>query len=184
MNKTKTVLAALLVTVMGAGAANVMANDGDSEGYKGKGDRGSYSHGKHHGGKHHGKRGGGEHMMRYMGKKLNLTDAQKTQVKELRETQKTQMQPLREQGREIRQEMMALDTTAADYSEKVAAIADTKANLDRQNFILKSQFRQQFEAILTDEQRATMKSMQEKHQARMQERMEKRDAKKEEKSAE
>lgn len=202
MNKTKTVLAALLVTAMSAGATTAMAHDDD--GHHGKrshnysqegkhhgekrhdGERhGSKHHGekrhggKRHGGKHqHGKRQGGEQMMRFMAKKLDMTDAQKTQIKELRTAQKAKMQPLREQSRTLRQEMMKLDTTSADYSTQVAALADKKANIDRQSFILKSELRQQFNAVLTDEQRAKMKSMQEKRQERMQKRMEKQEAKK------
>ncbi|WP_022952742.1 Spy/CpxP family protein refolding chaperone [Leucothrix mucor] len=222
MNKTKTVLAALLVTAMSAGATTAMAHDDD--GHHGKRSHDYSQEGKHHGSKHHGekrhdgerhgskhhgekrhngerhgnkhhgekrhggkghgnkhqhgKRQGGEQMMRFMAKKLNMTDAQKMQIKELRTAQKAKMQPLREQSRTLRQEMMKLDTTSADYSTQVAALADKKANIDRQSFILKSELRQQFNAVLTDEQRATMKSMQEKRQERMQKRMEKQEAKK------
>lgn len=216
MNKTKTVLAALLVSAMTVGASSAMANDGD-DCHKGKrgenhsqedrhhggkhnseqGERhGSKHHGKRHDGERHshkgygnkgdrhgnkqhsGKREGGEQMMRFMAKKLDLTDAQKTQVKALRTAQKTKMEPLREQSRSIRQEMMKLDTASADYITQLTAIADKKANLDRQSFILKGELRQQFNALLTDEQRATMKSMQEKRQERMQARMEKKAEKK------
>ena len=209
MNNTKTVLATLLATALTVGATTAMAHDNDD--YKGKRSHNYSEEGKHHGGKHHGerrhkgerhdhhgkkhhsgkrhggkhqhgKRQGGEQMMSFLAKKLDLTDAQKTQIKELRSAQKTKMQPLREQARTLRQEMMKLDTTSADYSTQVAALADKKANLDRQSFILKSELRQQFNAVLTDEQRATMKSMQEKRQERMEKRMEKRAAKQAEKA--
>lgn len=154
----KAILVTLLASTLGLGAAAVHANDA-SDTRDGKG----YS--KHHDGKHAGKRSGrhgGGHMMKRMAKKLNLTEAQQTQIKSFREAQKAQHETLREQMKTLRSETQALDTTSADYQNQVAALADKKANLDRQSFIQRNEARQQFESVLTTEQRTLLKEMQEK----------------------
>ncbi|WP_022953943.1 Spy/CpxP family protein refolding chaperone [Leucothrix mucor] len=160
----KAILVTLLASTLGLGAAAVHANDA-SDTRDGKG----YS--KHHDGKgkHAGKRGGrhgGGHMMKRMAKKLNLTEDQQAQIKSFREAQRTQHQTLREQMKELRTETQALDTSSADYQNQVAALADKKANLDRAAFIQRNEARQQFESVLTAEQRATLKEMQEKRKNR------------------
>lgn len=168
----KTILVTLLASTLGLGAAAVHANDA-SDMRDGKG----YS--KHHDGKHAGKRGGrhgGGHMMKRMAKKLNLTEDQQAQIKSFREAQRTQHQTLREQMKELRTETQALDSTSADYQNQVAALADKKANLDRQAFIQRNEARQQFESVLTAEQRATLKEMQEKRKSRGDKRGGKRNA--------
>ena len=72
----KAILVTLLASTLGLGAAAaVQADNTSSENGKG------YS--KQDGGKHHGKRGGkrgGGKMMKRMAKKLNLTEAQQTQL--------------------------------------------------------------------------------------------------------
>lgn len=156
----KSILVTLLASTLGLGAAAVQADNTTSDNGKG------YS--KHEGGKHFGKRGGkrGGMMMKRMAKKLNLTEEQQAQIKTFREAQKEQHQALRTEQKAIRDEMKALDTSSADYQNQVAAIADKKANLDRKSFIQRSEARQQFESVLTVEQRATLKEMKEKRQNR------------------
>jgi Spy/CpxP family protein refolding chaperone len=157
----KAILVTLLASTLGLGAAAVQADNTTSENGKG------YS--KQDGGKHHGKRGGkrgGGKMMKRMAKKLNLTEAQQTQIKTFREAQKEQHQSLRTEKQALRTEMKALDTTSADYQSQVAVIADKKANLDRQGFIQRSSARQQFESVLTAEQRVTLKEMKESRKNR------------------
>lgn len=161
----KTLLATLLASTLAFGATAVNAEETtsaaattDSESYsKHKDGKG----GKHHG-KRHGKRGGKSHGMKRMAKKLNLTEAQQAELKTLREEQKATSAPLREEMKTLRTEMKALDTSSADYDNQVAAIADKKANLERQRFIQKSAARQKFEAVLTAEQLAKLSEMKEK----------------------
>ena len=158
----KTILVTLLASTLGLGAAAaVQANDtssGNGQGYS-----------KHEGGgKHFGKRGGkrGGMKMGRIAKKLNLTEAQQAQIKSFRAAQKEQHQALRTQKQALRTEMKALDSTSTDYQSQVAVIADKKANLERQSFIQRSQSRQQFESVLTAEQRTTLKEMKESRKSR------------------
>jgi Spy/CpxP family protein refolding chaperone len=160
----KALLVTLLASTLGFGAAAVHADD------NGSGKRGGHGYSKHEGGKHAGKhrggRKGGEQMMKRMTKMLDLTEAQQAQLKTIQEAQKTQRESLREAMKSLRTEMKALDTSSDGYSNQVAALADKKANLDRQQFIQRSEARQQFESVLTEEQRAKMKEMQDKRQSR------------------
>jgi len=162
MNKTLLVTILASTLTLGASAINAAEDtttttEQSSSYSKHKDGKG----GKHHG-KSHGKRSGkGGHGMKRMIKKLDLTEAQQAELKTLREEQKAASAPLREEMKALRTEMKALDTSSADYDGQVAAIADKKANLTRQTFILKSSARQKFQAVLTAEQLATMKEMKE-----------------------
>ena len=157
----KAVLVTLLASTLGLGAATVHADDNDS---------GKRGYSKHEGGKHHGKRGGGRHggghMMKRMVKKLGLTEAQQAELKTLREAQKETHQALREEMKALQVEMKALDSTSADYNSQVVVLAYKKADLERKKFIQRSDARQKFEAVLTAEQRATMKTMKEERKSR------------------
>lgn len=154
-------LVTLLASTLGFGATAAHADDNATE------QRG-YGHLKHEGGKYSGKRGGrhGGKMMKRMIKKLDLTDAQQAQIKTLRESQKEQYKALREERKALRTEMQALDTTSADHQSQVTALADKKAKLDRKSFIQRSEARQQFEAVLTAEQRTKLKELKEKRRNR------------------
>lgn len=168
----KAVLVTLLAGTLGLGATALHAEGGDSEmkqgqGYSkhedGKGKHYGKRHGKGHG--KHGKRGGrkgGERMMKRLVEKLALTEEQQAQLKALQEEQKTTREAMREEMKSFREEMKALDTSSTDYNEKVAILADKKASMDRQKFIQRSEARQKFDAILTEEQRAKMQEMKEK----------------------
>ncbi|PWQ97969.1 Spy/CpxP family protein refolding chaperone [Leucothrix pacifica] len=154
------ILVTLLASTLGLGAAAVHADNTASENGKGYAKHENGKHGGKHAGKRGGKRGGGK-MMGRMVKQLDLTEDQQAQLETMREAQKTQSEGLREQMKSLRTEMKALDSTSADYDSQVAALADKKANLDRQQFIQRSAARQQFESVLTEEQRAKLKEMQE-----------------------
>ena len=172
MKKTNVVVATILATIVGFGSGSAMAKGGDGER--------SWKHhsGKHHGGKH-GKRGG-RHMMKRMMKKLDLTDDQKAQVKQMRETQKAENQVLRDQMKQLREDMKSLDRNDATA---VAQIATRKGELSQQMFIAKNNARLAFEAILTEEQKAKLAEMKAKREARRAERMKKREERKAAKAA-
>ena len=157
------ILVTLLASTLGLGAAAVHADDNATQNGKG--------YAKHENGKHggkHSKRGGkrGGMMMGRMAKELGLTEDQQAQLKTMREVQQSQHGGLREQMQALRTEMKALDSTSADYDSQVAALADKKANLDRAQFILRSAARQQFESVLTEEQRTKLAEMQENRQGK------------------
>ncbi|PWQ96161.1 Spy/CpxP family protein refolding chaperone [Leucothrix arctica] len=155
------ILVTLLASTLGLGATAAQADNHDS-GKKGQG------HAKHEGGKHQSKKSGkrGGNMMKRMTEKLSLTEDQQAQIKTLRESQKELSQALRAEKKALYTEIKALDTTSADYDSEVAALADKKAMVDRKAFIQRSTARQQFEAVLTAEQRVTMKEMKESRKNR------------------
>ena len=157
----KAILVTLLASTLGLGAAAAQADNHNSE-KKGHGNA------KHEGGKHHGMKGGkrGGHMMKRMAQKLSLTEDQQAQIKTLRENQKELSQALRAEKKALYTEIKALDTTSADYDSEVAVLADKKAIVDRKEFIQRSTARQQFESVLTAEQRVTMKEMKESRKDR------------------
>ncbi|RVU84387.1 hypothetical protein EOL70_12960 [Leucothrix sargassi] len=148
------ILVTLLASTLGLGAA-VQANDTSSSVQE------TQIQKEHKGGKHKGQRGGhrGGKSMKRIAKKLELTEAQQAQIKTFREAQKETRQATREAYKALRTEMKALDTTSADYANQVAALADKKANLERTTFIQRSESRQQFLSVLTEEQRAKLDEM-------------------------
>lgn len=167
----KALLMTLLAGTLGLGTA-AQAQDGERCDHDGQG----YS--KQENGKHHGKRGGrhgGKHGERHynserkmarIAKKLNLTEDQQAQIKSLRSAQDTERQALREEMKALRTKMRELDTTNADYAGQVVILADQQANLQRKKFIQRSEARQQFEAVLTEAQRTTLKEMKAKRKNR------------------
>ncbi len=159
----KALLVTLLASTLGLGATAVHAESESS-------DKRGHGYSKHKDGKHHGKRGGkrhgGAHKMQRIAKKLGLTEAQQAEIKTLREAQKEEHKALREEMKAFREKMKALDTSSADYDSQVAALADEKANFERKRFIQKSAARQAFMNVLTEEQRATLKTMKEERKNR------------------
>ena len=162
----KAILVTLLASTLGFGAAAAQANDETCDKRGGHG-YSKHKGGEHKGGKHRGgKRHGGGHMMKRMTEKLDLTEAQQAELKTLREAQKEEHKTLREEMKALRTEMQALDTTSADYQSQVVVLADKKAILDRKQFIQRSEARQKFEAVLTAEQRTTLKELKESRKSR------------------
>ena len=170
MKKTNLVLATVLASIVGFGSgAAVAQSDSGEQLWKSQSGK--------HGGKH-GKRGGrkgGKHMMMRMAKKLDLSDAQKEQMKTLRESQKADNQGLRDQMKQLREDMRSLDRSDATA---VAALAARKGELTQQMFTARNQARLAFEAILTPEQKAKLAQMKAERQARKAERMKKRQERK------
>jgi len=122
--------------------------------------------GKHCGGKHGGGKHGGKPTVEMMQKrldrmayKLGLSDAQKQQLITLKENKRNNMKPLREQGRALSKQIAQLDPKASDYDQKLAGIANTKAELTRSKIIAKGEMRKQMANILTPEQQAKMKEL-------------------------
>jgi len=109
-----------------------------------------------------------------MAEKLNLSDAQKTQVQALKQNSRNEIKPLRNEQRALRKEIRQLDPNASDYSAKLADAANRQAELTRQMIIAKGNKRQQMSTILTPEQLAKKKEMRAKRKARFQKRMHKR----------
>lgn len=118
-------------------------------------------HGKGHGGKRgHGRAEFGERFAA----KLNLTDAQKAQIKQFnesfRERNKAFFQSSRETMRQLREAKQAGDTARAD------ALKATMKSQREQMKQLRAEQRAQIRAILTPEQRAQFDALEAERESR------------------
>jgi periplasmic protein CpxP/Spy len=104
----------------------------------------------------HGKRGKG-HMAERLAEKLNLTDAQKAQAKQLHEQFRTQNEPLfaafKQTKTDLRAARQANDTARVDALE--AALKTQKAQLKA----ARQAQHERFLSILTAEQKAQLEAM-------------------------
>jgi len=111
-----------------------------------------------------------EHGMGLFGKKLNLTDEQKTQMKAIMEKEHPAMKPLFQQQHQIDQQLRQYVEGQFDEA-KVQALAAQKAQIQAQMTVAETRVHNQLYALLTPEQQSQLKEMESKHEARMQERM-------------
>lgn len=123
-------------------------------------------------------RGGGGHFGRGFGgrggflsgrmaKELNLTEEQKTQIKQIMETEKSKVQPIFESLRENRQKMEELTSDGNFDEAKVKALADEQGGLSALLIIEKERTKSQIFQVLTAEQCEKAKQMKEKMRERM-----------------
>jgi periplasmic protein CpxP/Spy len=134
---------------------------------------------------HHGPKGGEMHMNGGMGmdrhfhqmdKALNLTDAQKTSAKALREGKKEQRKANMDAIRTAHKALAdAADSGAKDAQLK--PLADKLAKLQAQDALERAQSQREFIALLTPEQKQKMTEMKAKREAKMAERKTMRESK-------
>jgi len=119
--------------------------------------------GHHHGG-----------HMGYMFKALNLTDAQKAQIKSIMQASRTTNRPLMQQMAQNRLAMLTATSNGAFDQAKVTALANQQAQLMAQMTIQKESIQHQiYTQVLTPEQRATADQMRQKQITRINERLQK-----------
>ena len=148
----------IAITLVAIGTIFVFAQKADV----GKGRFGGFGH-----------RGGFERLAQ----KLNLTDAQKAQFKQIRETSKTKVQPLFENLKSVRQQ---LETATADgkFDEaQVQTLAAQQASIVAQLTVEKERTKSQMFAILTPEQQAQAKTLKEAMKDKFKERFQNRGGK-------
>lgn len=118
--------------------------------------------------------GHGHDHMAWMAKQLNLTDAQKAQVKTIRQSQKATMSPVMQQMAQNRAAMLAATANGAFDQAKVTALANQQAQLMAQMTVQKESLKHQiYTQVLTPDQRATAEQMRQKEIARINERLQK-----------
>jgi periplasmic protein CpxP/Spy len=158
----KITVAILSIVLVAMGAIFIFAqksgNDEDKRGF-----------GKH-GGKH---RGGHEFFLRG----LDLTDEQKTQIKQIMEASKEKNKAVREQLRANHQKLDEITANGAFDEAQVTAIANQQGALSAQMIVEKERVKSQIFAILSDEQKAKAAQMKDQMKERFRNRMEKREAK-------
>jgi protein CpxP len=114
--------------------------------------------------------GPGRHrfFMGYLAKQLQLTDAQKAQIKTMWQAQKTTMQPLLQQLASGRQQMLAATANGQFDQAKVTAIAQQQAPVIAQLMVAKQQLISQvYNQVLTPDQRTKADQMRAKHEQRL-----------------
>ena len=117
-----------------------------------------------------GHRGGFERLA----KKLNLSDAQKAQIKQIREAGKTTVQPLRENMKSIRQQMDAATADGKFDEAQVQSLATQQANIMAQLTVERERAKSQIFAVLTPEQQTQAKALKEQMKERFKDRKERR----------
>jgi protein CpxP len=143
-------IAAVGIMSLSLAAPVVLAQTGNTQqGDTGKTEPGFRRDGRRGG---HGRRGFGGRMFGF----LNLTDAQKEQVKQIRESHKASLVAIRQQiqakHRELRQSEAGGTFNESLAAQKLAEIAPLQARMMAEEF----QIRQQTLAILTPEQKAKL----------------------------
>ncbi|MBS1792462.1 MAG: Spy/CpxP family protein refolding chaperone [Acidobacteria bacterium] len=112
---------------------------------------------------------GGPHFERLF-EKLNLTEEQKTQVKQIIEDSKTRVKPLMESLRANHEQMEKLGKDGVYNEEQVTQLAAAQADTMKQLIIEKEKTKAQIFAVLTPEQRAQAEQMKEQFKERFKER--------------
>ena len=100
--------------------------------------------------------------------RLNLTDDQKAQVKQIMQAEKPNMKPLMQQEFQLHMQMAQLITSGSFDQAKVTALAIQGAQTHIQVEVEHAKIASQIYQILDSTQKATVADMLAKHQQRMQ----------------
>ncbi len=112
--------------------------------------------------------------MGYLAKALNLTDAQKAQIKAIMQAQRASTRPLMLQMAQNRQAMLTATASGAFDQAKVQALATQQAQIMSQLEVQRASVHSQiYNTVLTAEQKATADQLRQKQLARIGERISK-----------
>jgi Spy/CpxP family protein refolding chaperone len=121
--------------------------------------------------RHHGDLAGG-HELAFFTKKLDLTDAQQTQIKQLIASAKPTLHPLMLQEGQAHQQMMQLVTSGNFDEAKAQAIISQEAQAHSQLELEHARIMSQAYQLLTPDQKTKFAELQAKHMQHMAEHME------------
>lgn len=113
---------------------------------------------------HHGFDGG---PLGFYTRALNLTDAQRTQIKQIMANEKPTLHPLMQQEEQSHQQMMQLATGGNFDESKAQAIATQEAQTHTQIEVEHAKIMSQAYQVLTPDQKTKFAEMQARHQQRM-----------------
>ena len=149
---TKTLIIALAVILVGAGAVAV------SQTIK----------------RVHGMRefGFGGHMVGFFADYLDLTDAQRAQVKDIMAKEKPTIRPLLQQLSQSHQQLRQLEEGATFDEAKVRALAAQNTQLMTELIVQKARIKNELFQVLTPEQKAKMAKFEDRHESRFKKHME------------
>jgi Spy/CpxP family protein refolding chaperone len=110
--------------------------------------------------------------MGFMARELNLTDAQKQQVKTMMQSQRATTRPLMQQLAENRKALLTVTANGAFDQAKVQAIANQQSQAMAQLMVQKASIQHQiYTQVLTADQRTKADQMREKQMARIDQRL-------------
>lgn len=160
---------AALILMIGAGAAFAQSQGGQtpstpSQQQSGKDHRpGDYR--GYHRGQRHGRRHG---MYAYLARQLQLTDAQKAQIKTMVQAQRASAKPLMQQLADQRKQLMTATAGGKFDQAKVTSIAQAQADVMAKLIVMREQVKSQiYNQVLTPDQRTKADQLQQKHMQRM-----------------
>ena len=109
------------------------------------------------------------HGMGFFARELDLTDAQKAQMKTIMQKEHPTMKPLFERSRQI--DLQLRQYVQGTYDEaKVRALATQKAHVEVEMTVQKTRIHNELYQLLTPEQQTKLKDIEARHEARMQKR--------------
>ncbi|MGH8212462.1 MAG: Spy/CpxP family protein refolding chaperone [Rhodanobacteraceae bacterium] len=117
-----------------------------------------------HGGWHHGH---GMSAMHELGK-LNLSDAQRDNIKQLSKQSFQQLKPQMEALHQRRNAFDSMEPTASGYQTAANDLATAEAGVARARVLASASLRSQVYNVLTPAQRSQLATMHAQHEARMQ----------------
>jgi Spy/CpxP family protein refolding chaperone len=157
MTGMKKIVGAAALSVLGLAAVG-MAGEG-----RGFGGREGWSHG-----------GGGRHGFGMGLRELNLTDDQKSQLKQIHEQQKQAMQPLMEQHRQLRDQIEQSLSSGKPDATRIGQLEIQLFNLRGQFKAQHEKMQQAFVSVLTPEQKAQWEKLRAEREQRREERQQQR----------
>lgn len=117
---------------------------------------------------------GMEHAVGFYAKKLDLTDAQKAQMKSVLEKERPTMKPLFQQSHQIEQQLRQYAEGTFDEA-KVRSLAAQKAQVEQEMTVQRTRIHNELYQLLTPDQQAKMKELEAQHEARMKQHMQERE---------
>jgi Spy/CpxP family protein refolding chaperone len=99
---------------------------------------------------------------------LNLSDAQRTQIKQLTRQDFTQAKPQMQALRQARQAFESATPGTADYQTAAGNLAEAEADAARTRTANRANLRAQIYQVLTPAQRTQLASLRAEHKAKMQ----------------
>jgi len=108
-----------------------------------------------------------EHIVTFMTDKLDLTDAQQAQAKQILDKEKPNFQPLVQQLAAGHKQMRALEENATFNEAAVRAAATQQVQAITELIVTKARVKSELFAILTTDQRAKATTLMNRHEDRM-----------------
>ena len=126
---------------------------------------------------HHGHRGFEQQGMHKLMRKLDLSDQQREQVRDIMKKSRPQFQTLRTQMRDNQRRLMDINPDDPNYAAVVAQVSQANGQVMTQMIQARSQLRADMYKVLSPEQKQKLQAMQQKWQERMQKQMHEREQK-------